>query len=704
MTTPQPQPGGPAGPTEIETGREEGAPRGADPTRSPEGTWINPELETKEVHRGGRPGEKYIRRVRTGRGLIRRRGPGLLIATEKALEPRGRVGRFLNRAKRFLIGRPLTTADIVHERLSKVKALAVLSSDAVSSSAYATEEILRVLVLAGAAALTLTIPISIAIAILLFIVGTSYRQTIKAYPQGGGSYIVTKDNLGTIPSLVAGAALMIDYVLTVAVSISAGVAAITSALPQLLPLTVELAVSFLALITIVNLRGVRESGTIFAAPTYLFIFSMLGVIGLGAYRALTGSLEPVTEPTVLESLPVAEPLTLFLVLRAFASGCAALTGTEAISDGVPAFKPPEWKNARVTLTWMVVILAVLFVGISSLASFLHVLPKEDETVPSQVARTVLGGEGPFYFVVQISTMLILILAANTSFSDFPRLSYFLARDGFLPHQFYFRGDRLAFSTGIMALALVSGLLIVGFGADTHALIPLYAVGVFVSFTLSQSGMVVRWWRRREEGWQHGLPINALGAVTTGLVAIIIGTTKFEHGAWMVIVLLPVLVILMLGIHSHYQSVAEQIALDNLDKPLPEIPEPPIVVPVPGLNLMVVRTLAFARSLSKNVTAVYVTDDLEAAQELRAKWDRWAGDVPLVVLESPYRSLTSPLLAYLDALERQHPGTPVTVALGEFVPRHWWEHLLHGQVTLRLKLALFFRPNTVVVDVPFHLKR
>ncbi|MBI4491616.1 MAG: APC family permease [Chloroflexi bacterium] len=615
------------------------------------------------------------------------------------MQPRGRVGRVLGALKQALIGEPLATERLVHERLTKVKALAVLSSDALSSSAYATEEILRVLVLAGAAALSLTLPIAFAIALLLVIVATSYRQTIKAYPQGGGSYIVTKDNLGTWPSLVAGSALLIDYVLTVAVSISAGVAAITSALPELGPYAVELAVAFIVLITLVNLRGVRESGTIFALPTYLFIGMAFLMVGLGLARLATEG--PADLSAAAGHLPVQEPLTLFLVLRAFASGNAALTGTEAISDGVPAFQPPEWKNARITLTWMAGILGVLFLGISVLALQFAVLPSEQETVVSQLGRLAFGGDSVPYYVFQAATMLILVLAANTSFSDFPRLSYFLARDHFLPYQFQFRGDRLAFSTGILALGLLSGLLVVAFRADTHALIPLYAVGVFVSFTLSQASMVVRWWRRREPGWQHGLPINAVGAVTTGLVAIIIAATKFEHGAWMVIVLLPILVLMLRGINAYYVGVADQLILEPTSKP--RLPSPPIVVvPVQGLDRAVARTLAFARSLSERVVAVHVTDDAAAGEALRARWESWSGDVPLVILESPYRALVPPLLAYLDALQQQDPQAPITVVLSEVVPRHFWEYLLQGQVALRLKAALFFRPNTVVVDMPYHL--
>jgi len=633
-----------------------------------------------------------------------------LVAREHTFIPRSPAGRLYHRLRRILIGRPLATSQLIHERLSKTKALAVFSSDALSSSAYATEQILRILVLAGAGAMSLTVPVAAAITILLAIVAISYSQTIKAYPQGGGAYIVTKDNLGTWPALVAAAALLTDYVLTVAVSVSAGILALTSAVPVLHPEKALLAVMCVGVITMVNLRGVRESGAIFAFPTYLFIVTALTMIGLGIFKIATGALTP-DEAAAAATLEgwrqsgAQETLGLFLVLRAFASGCAALTGTEAISDGVPAFKPPEWWNARATLAWMAILLAALFIGITYLAAQLGVVPPVDETesVLSIIARSVFG-EGPLYYLMQAATMLILILAANTSFSDFPRLSWFLARDHFMPHQFSFRGDRLAFSTGIMMLGLLSGLLVLWFDAETDALIPLYAVGVFVSFTCSQASMVKRWWTRREPGWRTGMPINAVGAITTGLVAIIIGATKFVHGAWMIIVLIPVLVITLRRINAHYIRVADQLAMEPTAEKMPEFPEPVLVVPVPGLNRAVARTLGYAKSLSRNVTAVHVTDDMEEAAALRRRWKQWGVDVPLVILESQYRSLTGPLLHYIDALAQKDPKAPIMVVLAEYVPRRWWEWPLHNQTALRLKMALFFRPNTTVLDVPYHLAR
>ncbi|HZT09090.1 MAG TPA: APC family permease [Chloroflexota bacterium] len=669
----------------------------ADATHQPEA-----DIEYRQFVRGRRSGEQYVRIVRTSTG-IRRRGRGHLEATREVFRPRHPIGRFLAYTKQILLGEPLATAQLAHERLTKVKALAVFSSDALSSSAYATEEILLVLVLAGTGALSLTIPISIAIATLLAIVAFSYRQTIRAYPQGGGSYIVTKDNLGTWPSLVAASALLIDYVLTVAVSISAGVAAVTSAIPPLLPYTVELAVGFVILITLINLRGVRESGTIFAAPTYLFIGSIVLMLVAGIARLAIGDLPPVPAREVVAS----EPLTVFLVLRAFASGCAALTGTEAISDGVPAFKPPEWVNARTTLSWMAIILGVLFLGISALARALQIVPLEDETVVSQIARAVFG-DTPLYYVTQAATMAILVLAANTSFSDFPRLSYFLARDHFLPHQFQFRGDRLAFSTGILALGLVSIAVVVHFGAETHALIPLYAVGVFTAFTLSQASMVRRWWTRREPGWHRSMIINGIGATATGIVAIVIASAKFAHGAWIVLVLVPILVMIMRAVNRHYSAVAEQLAIeDGGEEELAAIAEPTkpaVIVPVAGLDRATAHTIAVARSLSPTITAVHVTDDPEEGQELQRRWEETIKDVPLLVLDSPYRSLVTPLLAFVDAV-RQRPGTgTVLVVLSEYVPRHFWEYPLHNQSALRLKTALFFRPNTAVMDVPYHLER
>jgi amino acid transporter len=656
-----------------------------------------PLLEFEHMVQGRRAGERYVRIPRSAGGLRRREGR--LEVTRRALAPQSRSGRLLAGVKHFLVGTPLASAELAHERLSKIKALAVLSSDALSSSAYAIDEILLVLVLAGTAALSLTVPVSLAIALLLAIVAFSYRQTIRAYPQGGGSYIVTKDNLGMVPSLVAGASLLVGYTLTVAVSVSSGVAAVVSALPVIAPFALQLALFFIVLITVVNLRGVRESGTILAAPTYLFIGSIFLMFAAAGVRMLLGNLEPVASPT---PLPV-ESLTAFLAIRAFASGCAALTGTEAISDGVPAFKPPEWQNARSTLTWMATLLGLLFLGISFFAVHLQVVPQENETVVSQLARATFG-ETPIYFLIQLATTAILVLAANTSFADFPRLSYFLARDHFLPHQFQFRGDRLAFSTGILALGVVSGVVVTIFDADTHALIPLYAVGVFLAFTLSQASMVRRWWVTREGQWRQSLVINGIGAATTGAVTLVVGTVNFGRGAWMVLVLIPALVLIMRAINAHYVAVADQMALLDPDEPLPDLGRPPVIVPVPGVDRAIHRTIAVARSLSPNVTAVHVTDDPEAGERVRQRWERAVPDVPLVVLESPYRSLVGPILAFINAVQSRNPGKPVIVVLSEFVARHFWEYPLHNQTALRLKAALFFRPNTVVVDVPYHLER
>ncbi|MDP8922211.1 MAG: APC family permease, partial [Chloroflexota bacterium] len=630
-----------------------------------------PTVHIREVRKGHRPGERYVRIHRPFHETFREAAPDTLVAREQVFEPRSTAGRVWTGIRRALIGRPLASAQLAHERISKPKALAVFASDALSSSAYATEEILRILVIGGALALTFTMPVALAIGALLAIVVISYRQTIKAYPNGGGSYIVSKDNLGTVPALVAASALLISYLLTVAVSISAGVYALTSAVPELYDWKVMIAVAIVALMTIINLRGVSESATIFAVPTYLFIVTALGMIAYGLFRLATGSLTPdlaahEAELEAWEASGALGSLSLLLVLRAFAQGCAALTGTEAISDGVPAFKPPEWKNARATLLWMGIILAILFLGISFLATQLAIVPNvhEGESVVSMIARDVFGG-GPLYYLMQAATMLILVLAANTAYADFPRLSWFLARDRFMPNQFSFRGDRLAFSTGITTLGILSALIVYGFEADTHALIPLYAIGVFVAFTCSQAGMVKRWWTRREPGWRYGLAINTVGAATTFAVAVIQSVAQFTHGAWMVIVLIPIQVWILWRIRAHYERVAEQLALTPSTEPPVTLPEPILVVPVPGLNRAVARTLSFARALSENVTAVHITDDLQAADELRRVWKAWGTDVPLVILESKYRALTGPLLHYLDAVAQRNPSAPITVVLAEY---------------------------------------
>ena len=664
-----------------------------------------PTVHVREVRQGQKPGERYVRIHRPFHDTFREAGPDTLVAREHAVVPRSRTGRYWRALRRFLIGRPLASSQLIHERLSKTKALAVFASDALSSSSYATEEILRILVLAGAAALALTLPVALAIGVLLAIVAISYRQTIKAYPLGGGSYIVSKDNLGTWPALVAASSLLTSYVLTVAVSISAGVLALTSAVPFLHEYRVLLAVSFIALMTLINLRGVSESGTIFAAPTYLFIITAFGMIGLGLFRLATGSLvadEAATAAALAswQASGMVEALGALLVLRAFAQGCAALTGTEAISDGVPAFKPPEWQNARATLTWMAIILGALFLGISYLATELGVIPavESHESVVSMIGRAVFG-VGPLYYLLQVATMLILILAANTAFADFPRLAGILARDRFLPRLFAFRGDRLAFTAGIVLLAALAGVLIVAFRGSVTSLIPLYTVGVFVAFTCSQSGMVRRWWTRREPGWRYGLPVNVVGALTTGLVAIIQGVAQFTHGAWLVIVLIPLQVMVLYRINAHYMRVADQLAMEPTVEPMRDLPEPILVVPVPGLNRAVARTLSYARALSKNVTAVHVTDDLEEAAALKRRWKEWTTDVPLVILESEYRSLTGPLMLYIDALAKKDPTAPITVVLAEYVPRRWWEWPLHNQTALLLKGTLFFRPYATMAVVP-----
>ncbi|OLB39233.1 MAG: amino acid permease [Candidatus Rokubacteria bacterium 13_2_20CM_2_64_8] len=586
-----------------------------------------------------------------------------------------------------------------HERLGKSIALAVFSSDAMSSVAYATEEILLILVLAGAAAAHLANPIAVSIAGLLIIVAISYQQTIHAYPNGGGSYIVAHDNLGTVPGLVAAAALLVDYVLTVAVSVAAGVAAITSALPSLQGYKVVLGVLFVAAIALANIRGVRESGRIFAVPTYFFIVSFGVLLVGGFYRMVTGTLEPVTEPP-----PAAmEALTWFLVLRAFSSGCTAMTGTEAISNGIPAFRAPESRNAAITLAWMAGILATLFVGLTVLASALHVLPSDTETVVSQIARRVFGS-GLLYYLIQAATALILVLAANTSFADFPRLSSLLARDRFVPRQFATLGERLVFSNGILVLAGFAALLLVAFRGETHALIPLYAVGVFISFTLSQSGMVHYWWTRRGPGWRHRLAINGTGALATGIVTIVIAATKFTHGAWIVVIVIPMLVVTFLAMHRHYEEVAEALTLEGLEGP-PEF-QHTVLVLVGDVHRGVVRAVQYARTLAPNATvrAVYVETDPGRTAKLEEKWGAWGLGVPLVVLTSPYRSLLRPLLDYIDHIQARGDDQMVTIVVPEFLPRRWWQHVLHNQTALLVKGALLFRKNTVVADVPYLLKR
>jgi len=604
----------------------------------------------------------------------------------------------LSEIKRLLVGKPIASHLAHHERLSRVTGLAVLSSDALSSVAYATEEIVRVLVLAGTAALGVASPIAFVIAAILAVVVFSYRQTIYAYPSGGGAYIVARENLGQAPALVAAAALLIDYILTVAVSIAAGVAALTSAFPQWHVNRVELTLAFVFVLMVGNLRGIRESGRIFAVPTYFFIVTTLTLIGLGAWNVLTGDVQPVTaDPAPTAS----QPFTLFLLLTAFSNGCTAMTGVEAVSNGVPAFKPPEPKNAAATMLMMAALAITMFAGITLLSQAYHIIPSETETMVSQLARGVFGDRGPAYYAVQAATMLILVLAANTAYADFPRLASILARDRFLPRQFMNQGDRLAFSNGIVGLSVFAGILLIVFGGDTHALIPLYMIGVFVSFTLSQAGMVVRWHRLRGPGWRTSAAINGLGAIVTGIVLLVVAATKAHEGAWIIILLIPLNVLLFRITKRHYDEVASQLTLNGW-RPLGQRRNT-VIVPISGLQRAVVEALEYAKTLSQDVRAVYVNIDPVETERLKSMWNAWGEGVPLVVLESPYRSLMEPLLEYVERLNASNPGDYVSVVLPEFVPARWWQHLFHNQRALLIKGALLFRPNTVVTSVPFHLR-
>jgi amino acid transporter len=670
------------------------------------------DIELREVRYGQASRGPYLRVVPRQRRFTRV-APGYLEATPLASRPADALGRYLADLKALVIGSPFATSQAINERLTKIKALAIFSSDVLSSSAYATEEILIVLLLAGSGALSNALPIAGLIALLLAIVTISYRQTIKAYPSGGGAYIVAHENLGQTPGLVAAAALMVDYVLTVAVSVAAGVAAITSAAPGLFDVRVPIGVLVVALFALGNLRGVRESGTLFAAPTYFFVLAMGTMIVVGVIKVALGdapgSLLDGAPPK--EQVAATQGLSLWLILRAFSSGSAALTGTEAISNGVPAFKPPESHNARITLTTMAFILGFLLLGITFLSSRYGVVPNEEETVVSMLGKGVLG-ENALYYAYQAATALVLFLAANTSFADFPRVSAILANDRFMPRQFAFKGDRLAFSRGIIFLAGAASLLLIAFSGEVTRLIPLYAIGVFVSFTLSQSGMVRHWWRLRESGWRRSMVINGVGAAATAVVAVIITSTKFTHGAWISILLMVGLMFLFTRIRHHYDWFEEQVHIEG-DAPPRDIPitvprdRPParehIVVPVDVINKVSLAAIAFVRELSGRATAVHVTDDREEAEGLRKRWEELIQDVPLLIIESPYRAFVAPMLAYVGSLQRAEPGTKITVVLPAFVPRHWWERSLHNQDVQRLKPHLKKIPGVRVIDLPYRLE-
>ncbi len=664
-----------------------------------------------EERRGSLPGDLRVRIVKLKDREFKRVAAGELEATEAAEQPHGNLDRALYNVKRLLIGVPIPTTMAESERISKFKALALLSSDAISSVAFASEAILINLVAAGSAHLGLTLPISLVILLLLVIVATSYRQTIPAYPNGGGSYTVARENLGTVAGLVAAAALMIDYVLNVAVCIAAGVHNIVSFFPTLNAYVVPMALALIVIVTILNLRGLRESGTIFAFPTYFFIVSAALLIVVGLIKAYFVQHQPLIG-SFTPAVSAIEPLSIYVILRSFSTGCTAMTGVEAISNATPVFRQPQARNAAITLTLMASILGSLFLGITLLAMTYGVqaMASGNPTVIAQIAMHVY--EGPWAFLVPIfllSVLGILTLSAETSFAGFPRLASLLAQDRFLPTQFSFRGDRLSFSVGIIVLAVLACFLIIIFGGDTNALINLFAVGVFIAFTLSQAGMVVHWWhlRGQKRGWQRSMLINGTGAVTTAVVTLVVASTKFLEGAWIVVLLVPAFVLLFMGIQRHYLRFERECTFD-LPVHARDIHHR-LIVPIDKLNRPAVQSLAYARSISPHVAAVHVVLDTDKADTLRQDWHRWQqqlGDdegTHLLIIDSPYRSLIRPLLAYIDTIHERHPQDTLSVVLPEFVVAHWWQHFLHNQTALRLKTALLFRPGIVVVNLPQHMR-
>jgi amino acid transporter len=656
--------------------------------------------------RGRKLGDRRVVVDRPHSAFFRYAGPGLMVAKAAASLPTTALGRRLARIRAFAFGRPLSNAQDIEERLPKKKALAIFSSDAISSSAYATDEILKALILASFAALTWSIQIAAAIALMLAIVAFSYRQVCRAYPGGGGAYVVVRKMLGPGPGMLAAAALTIDYVMTVAVSTASALANLGSAFPIISTYAVALAVVSVSLVAAANLRGIRESGNIFALPTYLFLACALATIGLGVFYTLSGGVHPMGRPEhALEA--GGQVLTILLLGRAFASGSVALTGVEAIADGVPAFKPPEPKNAANTLVAMATLLAVLFVGLTFVAMQYQVWPTDDRfgpTVLGQVGMGVFGSANPMFFVLQISAGLILFLAANTSFNAFPRLAAVLAKDGYIPRQFAFRGDRLAFSWGIVILALVAIGMLVAFGADTHKLIPLYSVGVFICFTMVQTAMVLHWRAERSQGWIWRSLVNGFGACLTGVVFFVVASEKFLDGAWMVLVMIPILVGLMAFVSHQYASSARQLEMPSDAA----VPQPHrhnrVVIPIPGVNRAVVQALNVARSITTDIRAVYISSDPEQGEKVRQHWAAAVRDVPLVVVESPYRALIAPIVAYLDVLDHSWPADrekPITfVLIPEYVARSWWERALYNQVSKQLRATLLGRPHTIVVNIPY----
>jgi amino acid transporter len=661
--------------------------------------------DPRQPLRGRKPGDRRVRVERPHAAYFRYSAEGQLVAKEAASAPRTRAGRVFARIRGVLFGRPLSIHEEIAERLSKKKALAIFSSDPISSSAYATEEILRVLVLAGAGALLLSIPIAIAIALLIAIVSTSYRQEVYAYPSGGGDYAVARRNLPGLFALIVAGALLVDYVMTVAVSTASAVEQVISAVPEAAELRIGIGVGAILLITLGNLRGLRESGNIFAIPTYLFVGSAMLMIAIGVFRIVVNG-EHAAPPTPLPGAPTPlQAVGVLLIIKAFASGSVALTGTEAIANGVPAFKPPEPKNAATTLTAVAVILAILFIGITFVADSFGIVAQDDppRTVISQVAGITYGDGSALFYLFQTFTALILFLAANTSYNAFPRLGAILARDGYMPRQFSFRGDRLAFTSGIVILSAAAITLLVLFGGRTTALVPLYSVGVFIAFTIGQTGMVIHWRRERPPGWGRRMSINAFGAVLTAFVFVVVLVAKAPESL-LVAVIIPVLVGLMVFIHRQYEASNRELQV----RPDAVVPAPHreerVIVPVPGITRAVVQAVNVGRSIAPDVTAVLISDEPEEAAAIRARWERQLPDVPLVIVESPYRALVAPMLAYLDVLDRSRPGdreAPITfIVIPEYVARSWWERILYNQSAKRLRAALLGRAHTVVVNVPY----
>lgn len=609
----------------------------------------------------------------------------------------------LSKIKDLLIGPALPTQILGHKQLNKIRALAAFSPDALASIAYANQEIYLGLIVAGSLGLTYALPIGLGITALLIIVALSYFQTIHGYPSGGGSYIVARTNLGDIPGLLAAAALLIDYLLNAAVSLTAGVAALASAFPNLWPYRVEIALFLLLVITLVNLRGLQEAGTVMAIPVYFFLAAYLSMLAYGLYRLV------IEGPTSLASAapPAMQPVTLFLILHTFSTGSTALTGVEAISNGVPAFRAPQAKNAGRTLLIMAILMGLLFVGSIGLTQFLGVVANPQETILSALSRRLFGSN-LLYFFVQFATLGILTVATNTSFAGFPRLAAILARDGFLPRQFSSLGDRLAFTNGVVILGILTAVLIILFGGDTHALIPLFAIGAFLAFTLSQAGMVVHWWREHGRQWGLKSIINGVGALATLTTLIVVIISKFLEGAWITILLVPVILFGFLKVSRHYQQVQKQLSLKGLPPSLKPVEPTRVVIPISGVHRGMVGAVNFAKSISDNVTAVYVELEPGAGKKAQDEWESWWPDIPMVVVPSPYRSTVAPLLQFLDETDAQHnDGQLATVVLPEFIPSRWWQSLLHNQTAWLIKAALLYRRRQhglerVIIDVPFHL--